>query len=141
MLELIVGRFFLDHQAHQQMTCHFKVSLQCRAFPITGFVRHIAQLGVSITPITGAAPSLFPLCRAVELDPRSVDHLLQQALIQAEDRQLKDCRNLCRKALKLDPTHWGLTHLLAVMLTGEKKLKEALQLVNFALVHWPRLFG
>lgn len=77
----------------------------------------------------------------MELDARSVDHLLWQALVLAESRQLKDCRTLCRKALKLDPTHWGVTHLFAVMLTGEKKYKEALQLVNFALVHWPMLFG
>ena len=95
-------------------------------------------MGVSgaLTTVTTPSP-----CRAVELDAQSVNLLLRQALIQAEDRQLKDCRSLCRKAIMLDPTHWGVTHLLAVMLTGEKKYKEALQLVKFALVHWPRHFG
>ena len=30
----------LDDQAHQQMTLHFQLSLQCNVSPITGFVRH-----------------------------------------------------------------------------------------------------
>ena len=33
----------LDDQAHQQMTLHFQLSLQCNVSPITGFVRHTSQ--------------------------------------------------------------------------------------------------
>ena len=32
----------LDDQAHQQMTLHIQLSLQCNVSPITGFVRHTA---------------------------------------------------------------------------------------------------
>ena len=33
----------MDDQARQQMTGHFKMSLQCNVTPIMGFVRHTAQ--------------------------------------------------------------------------------------------------
>ena len=33
----------LDDQAHQQMTLHFQLSLQCNVLPIMGFVRHTAK--------------------------------------------------------------------------------------------------
>ena len=34
----------LDDQARQQMTLHFQLSLQCNVSPITGFVRHTANV-------------------------------------------------------------------------------------------------
>ena len=34
----------LDNQARQQMTLHFQLSLQCNGSPITGFVRHTAEV-------------------------------------------------------------------------------------------------
>ena len=40
---LLVGCFFLNNQACQRMTCHFKLSLQRNVSPITGFVWYIAS--------------------------------------------------------------------------------------------------
>jgi len=77
------------------------------------------------------------LCRAAALD--SYDHLahFHLACLYANNRQIGLANAEVRKALELRPDHLPSLHLLALLLTSQRKLDEALTLLTAALKEYP----
>ena len=75
------------------------------------------------------------------MDPRNIETLFVKAFVFANQRELKECRSLCRRGIVMESTHKGMVHLLASMLTSERKYREALDMINFVFTHWPRSIG
>ena len=85
--------------------------------------------------------SLVHLKRACELDSQNVDFSFHLALGLAESRDLASANTELHRSLKLNTGHTSCLHLLALILSAQKKFVEALKVCDFALQKQPENFG
>ena len=85
--------------------------------------------------------SLEHLRRACELDSHNIDYSFHLALELAESRDLNSAHTEVHRALKLNTGHTSCLHLLALILSAQKKYVEALKVCDFALQKQPENFG
>ena len=85
--------------------------------------------------------SLVHLRRACELDSQSIDFAFHLALELAESRDLASANAELQRALRLNTGHTSCLHLLALVLSAQKKYVEALKVSEFALQKQPENFG
>ena len=84
---------------------------------------------------------LVNLKKAVDLDPRSVEYSFHLALQLAESREITHAISEVQRALALNSGHTSCLHLLALILSSQKKYEEALKVCDIALVKQPGNFG
>ena len=81
------------------------------------------------------------LKRAAALDPQNVDYAFHLALQLAVSREFTPAQDEVKRALSLNAGHTSCLHLLALILTAQKKYIEALKVCDFALQKQPDNFG
>ncbi|XP_078001165.1 tetratricopeptide repeat protein 7B-like isoform X2 [Glandiceps talaboti] len=75
--------------------------------------------------------------RAHELDVNNHEHLFFIGLQLALTRQISDAISYVKQALKLRGNHLESLHLLALLLSAQKKYKESLNVLEIALSEYP----
>ena len=81
------------------------------------------------------------LKRAAALDAKNVDYAFHLALQLAVSREFALATEEVQRALGLNAGHTSCLHLLALILTAQKKYTEALRVCDFALQKQPENFG
>lgn len=76
---------------------------------------------------------LSHLTRAVQLDANSFENLYHLAFAQAELRQVGEAIKTARKAVELAPTSKQAWHLLALLVTAQRDLRMALDVIDSGL--------
>ncbi|XP_006814761.1 tetratricopeptide repeat protein 7B-like [Saccoglossus kowalevskii] len=81
--------------------------------------------------------ALDAFMRAYSLDENNHEHLFYIGLQYALVRQISEAIGFVRKSLKLNDTHLESLHLLALLLSAQKKYQEALKVIEIALSGHP----
>ncbi|SOV09202.1 uncharacterized protein UDID_08311 [Ustilago sp. UG-2017a] len=109
--------------------------LLARLKRVSGFAR--AGLAIELAdPIRRPAlqsEALAELTAAVQLDDQSSEAYYQLAYLQAELRDVHSALQSARKAVELEPADVESWHLLVLLLSAQKKYKDAFKIAEVAL--------